>query len=270
MIRRPPRSTLFPYTTLFRARLSNRAWLPLRCPRRQFALVVPQVCAQHAVSQPDMIVHPAVKKVQQLDRCIAIAAPDAPLQHSDTEAGRMVLAVVPRIERVPGRAHLALLVREVFRRVDDQVVHDRLHLARSRARHHGALQIVAQAKELSMFVVHLGNVHSVCFVPFKYSHVNLLIIRQNLASPGVGTRHAESVRPVSGRAWGRAAASLHRWADGRTRKSRRPPRGRSSPRAPDRTTSPARAARPARSRPRGPRRASACAPPDLWAPYRGC
>src|ERR1019366_3135264 len=85
-----------------------------------------------------------------------------------------------------------------------------------------------------------------------------------------GTRHTESVRHVSGRAWGRAAASLHRWADGRTRKSRRPPRGRSSPRAPDRTTSPARGARPARSRPRGPRRASACAPPDLWAPYRGC
>src|SRR5216683_4681962 len=28
MIRRPPRSTLFPYTTLFRSRASRRFWLP--------------------------------------------------------------------------------------------------------------------------------------------------------------------------------------------------------------------------------------------------
>src|SRR3712207_7498490 len=29
MIRRPPRSTLFPYTTLFRSRVVRRRWLPV-------------------------------------------------------------------------------------------------------------------------------------------------------------------------------------------------------------------------------------------------
>src|SRR5258708_16563729 len=34
MIRRPPRSTLFPYTTLFRSQASNsRPWPPWRCPQ---------------------------------------------------------------------------------------------------------------------------------------------------------------------------------------------------------------------------------------------
>src|SRR5256885_11027749 len=34
MIRRPPRSTLFPYTTLFRSHLGRRAPLPGGCGRR--------------------------------------------------------------------------------------------------------------------------------------------------------------------------------------------------------------------------------------------
>src|SRR2546430_8827294 len=42
MIRRPPRSTLFPYTTLFRSRVCRRRWLGrsasmrVLCPRRHF------------------------------------------------------------------------------------------------------------------------------------------------------------------------------------------------------------------------------------------
>src|SRR3712207_7645223 len=37
MIRRPPRSTLFPYTTLFRSRPARRSrtWRPAPCPRRR-------------------------------------------------------------------------------------------------------------------------------------------------------------------------------------------------------------------------------------------
>src|SRR5258708_31606689 len=38
MIRRPPRSTLFPYTTLFRSRLKN--WAPVRVEKLGSALVV--------------------------------------------------------------------------------------------------------------------------------------------------------------------------------------------------------------------------------------
>src|SRR5437764_4394336 len=34
MIRRPPRSTLFPYTTLFRSQRAQRAWPLTRLPRR--------------------------------------------------------------------------------------------------------------------------------------------------------------------------------------------------------------------------------------------
>src|SRR5256885_4800259 len=43
MIRRPPRSTLFPYTTLFRSALSRRPVLPARCrhPHRAAAAPAP-------------------------------------------------------------------------------------------------------------------------------------------------------------------------------------------------------------------------------------
>src|SRR2546428_967456 len=50
MIRRPPRSTLFPYTTLFRSRLSDGSWVPpfplpypihLRIP---FPIQIPVLC----------------------------------------------------------------------------------------------------------------------------------------------------------------------------------------------------------------------------------
>src|SRR5436853_2074209 len=37
MIRRPPRSTLFPYTTLFRSRRRPRRWAPGGCARRRAA-----------------------------------------------------------------------------------------------------------------------------------------------------------------------------------------------------------------------------------------
>src|SRR3712207_8618604 len=37
MIRRPPRSTLFPYTTLFRSRVPLQRWVPLSRPRMAHA-----------------------------------------------------------------------------------------------------------------------------------------------------------------------------------------------------------------------------------------
>jgi hypothetical protein len=47
----------------------------------------------------------------------------------------------------------------MLRRVDDQVFHDVLHIGRKRCGRQGSLQIVSQAKDLSMFRVDLGNVH---------------------------------------------------------------------------------------------------------------
>src|SRR5260221_6723945 len=41
MIRRPPRSTLFPYTTLFRSTLSFHAWYP-GCPMEEDAYGIPK------------------------------------------------------------------------------------------------------------------------------------------------------------------------------------------------------------------------------------
>src|SRR3989442_370640 len=50
MIRRPPRSTLFPYTTLFRSRGEN-AWrsMPKRAKSNRLAAVAMNSMAQHAV-----------------------------------------------------------------------------------------------------------------------------------------------------------------------------------------------------------------------------
>jgi hypothetical protein len=45
-----------------------------------------------------MIVQPTGKKVEQFECGVAVAAADAPLQHSYVETGRVVLAMVPRIE----------------------------------------------------------------------------------------------------------------------------------------------------------------------------
>lgn len=153
--------------------------------------------AEHAVGQPDMIVQPAGEKIQQLDDGIAIAAPHAPIEQPHLAARRMVLAPVPHIERVSSCAHLPLLVRKVVRHVDHQVVHDRLHIVGGRAIHHGSLQIVTQAKELLVFVVHRWDVYGVRFVPFKYSHVNIFII--------AGPRRAGAVRGGAAAAYCRTA-----------------------------------------------------------------
>src|SRR2546427_5872958 len=53
MIRRPPRSTLFPYTTLFRSRRERREILPLRHGRVRLAepAVEPQLLGPYDVTQ---------------------------------------------------------------------------------------------------------------------------------------------------------------------------------------------------------------------------
>src|SRR2546426_9274212 len=48
MIRRPPRSTLFPYTTLFRSAPEQAAWLP-DSPRRISETMVDRLADLHAV-----------------------------------------------------------------------------------------------------------------------------------------------------------------------------------------------------------------------------
>src|SRR2546427_1651507 len=64
MIRRPPRSTLFPYTTLFRSRRERREILPLRHGRVRLAepAVEPQLLGPYDVTQRP--VDPAVAALQ--------------------------------------------------------------------------------------------------------------------------------------------------------------------------------------------------------------
>src|SRR3712207_7964052 len=49
MIRRPPRSTLFPYTTLFRSRASAPSTSPISCPNRAATLSGRSSCTRGVV-----------------------------------------------------------------------------------------------------------------------------------------------------------------------------------------------------------------------------
>src|SRR5260370_30616234 len=40
MIRRPPRSTLFPYTTLFRSTMHMTLWIPPTLPKQRFLMML--------------------------------------------------------------------------------------------------------------------------------------------------------------------------------------------------------------------------------------
>src|SRR2546430_4279199 len=53
MIRRPPRSTLFPYTTLFRSALA--AWRPGVSPRREAAFLPSRVLLQDFTGVPVIV-----------------------------------------------------------------------------------------------------------------------------------------------------------------------------------------------------------------------
>jgi hypothetical protein len=142
--------------------------------------MVAEVSAQHAVGQADMIVQPAGQVADELASRIGIAAPDAPVECFNPGTGGLVLMAVPLIKRVPGGAHLAFLVREMLRRVDDQVFHYGLNFGLNfggrRGRRHGALQIGAETEDVPMFVVHRGNMDGVRFAPFRYRHANICII----------------------------------------------------------------------------------------------
>src|SRR5438034_8626839 len=80
MIRRPPRSTLFPYTTLFRSRLDRDRWLlPLRamCARAPFsAIAVPRLrrgrSEEHTSelqSHSDLVCRLLLEKKKRKKRC---------------------------------------------------------------------------------------------------------------------------------------------------------------------------------------------------------
>src|SRR3712207_7602874 len=63
MIRRPPRSTLFPYTTLFRSQSGNAAWL---CRERRRL----GVHAQEAATGPDRLLGGAVELRPLQTQCV--------------------------------------------------------------------------------------------------------------------------------------------------------------------------------------------------------
>src|SRR3712207_7345416 len=73
MIRRPPRSTLFPYTTLFRSR---------RPQRLRHLVVGPKL-----PTEQDQVLEPAPLRAEMLDRTLRVAGGDRALVHvADLEA----------------------------------------------------------------------------------------------------------------------------------------------------------------------------------------
>src|SRR5687768_18200167 len=67
MIRRPPRSTLFPYTTLFRSRRRGRFFFGYR-PRRRSGLIRGQLCRIHLRESQDF----THERLSRLRRAVGI------------------------------------------------------------------------------------------------------------------------------------------------------------------------------------------------------
>src|SRR2546426_1370216 len=74
MIRRPPRSTLFPYTTLFRSRRVLVATVDLGHENRLVAIAVAQRLSHADLARPTVVV-PAV--VEEVDSAVDRGADDA-------------------------------------------------------------------------------------------------------------------------------------------------------------------------------------------------
>src|SRR2546428_12778950 len=97
MIRRPPRSTLFPYTTLFRSLHLQRAIALLHVHRRLAyeivrALTVPVIEARHVCGDP-----PTERAAQQgVDRAADRLALEIPEGDVDGADGRDQGALLPR------------------------------------------------------------------------------------------------------------------------------------------------------------------------------
>ena len=85
----------------------------------------------------------------------------------------MMLTAVPLVLSVSGPAHVALLVREVLSHVNNKTVDDTMNIRSGRTRHHGALQIVAEAQDLLVLFVHRGHIHGERYIPFKISHIQV-------------------------------------------------------------------------------------------------
>src|SRR3712207_3254481 len=106
MIRRPPRSTLFPYTTLFRSWLKDRKWAYIRIEGREFGDVpISMELKLEVWDSPNSagVVIDAVRCAKvALDRGIGgpLLAPSAyfmkspPVQYSDAEAHDLVEAFI--------------------------------------------------------------------------------------------------------------------------------------------------------------------------------
>src|SRR5260370_11250625 len=65
MIRRPPRSTLFPYTTLFRSRFRTKGGLPIRrrlptCPTRSSHQLAFELLGMVFEKPDDLAAHPEI------------------------------------------------------------------------------------------------------------------------------------------------------------------------------------------------------------------
>src|SRR2546421_12073350 len=68
MIRRPPRSTLFPYTTLFRSTIAQRLGLPAASVRDQLAAG----CGDTGASHPLVMLVRALEEAERGDRILVV------------------------------------------------------------------------------------------------------------------------------------------------------------------------------------------------------
>src|SRR3712207_9449197 len=108
MIRRPPRSTLFPYTTLFRSVLERRLWVAVLKAQRDLGVEV-----------PDGVVEAYEKVVDQVDLA-SIAARERVTRHD-------VKARIEEFCALAGHEHIhkGMTSRDLTENVEQLQVRDR-------------------------------------------------------------------------------------------------------------------------------------------------
>src|SRR2546426_9346509 len=108
MIRRPPRSTLFPYTTLFRSRCRRRPGPPgghplrARRPPPSGRLLLFVWVFEQVLHELDLLARPGERAVQVLE--LALQRLDAALELPHARTTTLALTLEPTGDRAPQRA----------------------------------------------------------------------------------------------------------------------------------------------------------------------
>src|SRR2546425_5166156 len=113
MIRRPPRSTLFPYTTLFRSTLGKSVWLPWRV----------SVMPGTTIGDGTVIGANSVVSGTIPPNCLAVgfparvirSAPEFPRRLSDSERSALLVTIMTEFDRYVQHSGVAISERAPFR-----------------------------------------------------------------------------------------------------------------------------------------------------------